>query len=176
MGQSLGLPLPLLPPALLPLVLSWRYEDGVSGCGPSAAASGGPWRGSRTQSRLRLGVRVRQWCGWGQERSELCGPDGPGRAHCTCSQPWVLLCVYCFQAVLPQKPPACLESHTHPQLSPVLCHHTHNAKQAWVHLEQYILRCEGLAFKAASLLGELYCQENSAGRAKAIWMSQQVPY
>ncbi|POI31327.1 hypothetical protein CIB84_004922 [Bambusicola thoracicus] len=80
------------------------------------------------------------------------------------------------EAVLPQKPPACLESRTHTQLSPVLCHHTHNAKQAWVHLKQYILWCEGLAFKAASLLGELYCQESSAGRAKAIWMSQQVPY
>lgn len=73
------------------------------------------------------------------------------------------------------------------QLGSVLYHHTKNSEQARSHLEkawlisQQIQQFEDVKFEAASLLSELYCQENSVDTAKpllrkAIQISQQTPY
>nr|XP_005024792.3 MAU2 chromatid cohesion factor homolog [Anas platyrhynchos] len=105
----------------------------------------------------------------------------------TSSPPKVRLCVHCLQAVLPRKPPARMEARTHLQLGSVLYHHTRNGDQARGHLEkawlisQQIPQFEDVKFEAASLLSELYCQENSVDTAKpllrkAIQISQQTPY
>ncbi|XP_048352434.1 MAU2 chromatid cohesion factor homolog [Sphaerodactylus townsendi] len=105
----------------------------------------------------------------------------------TSSPPKVRLCVHCLQAVLPRKPPARVEARTHLQLGSVLYHHTRNGEQARGHLEkawlisQQIPQFEDVKFEAASLLSELYCQENSVDAAKpllrkAIQISQQTPY
>uniref|UniRef100_A0A670KB42 MAU2 chromatid cohesion factor homolog n=1 Tax=Podarcis muralis TaxID=64176 RepID=A0A670KB42_PODMU len=105
----------------------------------------------------------------------------------TSSPPKVRLCVHCLQAVLPRKPPARVEARTHLQLGSVLYHHTRNGEQARSHLEkawlisQQIPQFEDVKFEAASLLSELYCQENSVDTAKpllrkAIQISQQTPY
>uniref|UniRef100_A0A8C8S0N0 MAU2 chromatid cohesion factor homolog n=1 Tax=Pelusios castaneus TaxID=367368 RepID=A0A8C8S0N0_9SAUR len=105
----------------------------------------------------------------------------------TSSPPKVRLCVHCLQAVLPRKPPARMEARTHLQLGSVLYHHTRNGDQARGHLEkavsgpQEIPQFEDVKFEAASLLSELYCQENSVDAAKpllrkAIQISQQTPY
>uniref|UniRef100_A0A8D0GL30 MAU2 chromatid cohesion factor homolog n=1 Tax=Sphenodon punctatus TaxID=8508 RepID=A0A8D0GL30_SPHPU len=105
----------------------------------------------------------------------------------TSSPPKVRLCVHCLQAVLPRKPPARAEARTHLQLGSVLYHHTRNGEQARGHLEkawlisQQIPQFEDVKFEAASLLSELYCQENSVDAAKpllrkAIQISQQTPY
>uniref|UniRef100_A0A8C0GAN8 MAU2 chromatid cohesion factor homolog n=1 Tax=Chelonoidis abingdonii TaxID=106734 RepID=A0A8C0GAN8_CHEAB len=105
----------------------------------------------------------------------------------TSSPPKVRLCVHCLQAVLPRKPPARMEARTHLQLGSVLYHHTRNGDQARGHLEkawlisQQIPQFEDVKFEAASLLSELYCQENSVDAAKpllrkAIQISQQTPY
>ncbi|KAL7992954.1 hypothetical protein Chor_017210 [Crotalus horridus] len=104
----------------------------------------------------------------------------------TSSPPKVRLCVHCLQAVLPRKPPARVEARTHLQLGSVLYHHTRNGEQARGHLEkavrpgdwegkwgdrredassvhwlisQQIPQFEDVKFEAASLLSELYCQE-----------------
>uniref|UniRef100_A0A8C3Y348 MAU2 chromatid cohesion factor homolog n=1 Tax=Catharus ustulatus TaxID=91951 RepID=A0A8C3Y348_CATUS len=105
----------------------------------------------------------------------------------TSSPPKVRLCVHCLQAVLPRKPPPRMEARTHLQLGSVLYHHTRNGDQARGHLEkawlisQQIPQFEDVKFEAASLLSELYCQENSVDTAKpllrkAIQISQQTPY
>uniref|UniRef100_A0A8D0GU59 MAU2 chromatid cohesion factor homolog n=1 Tax=Sphenodon punctatus TaxID=8508 RepID=A0A8D0GU59_SPHPU len=99
----------------------------------------------------------------------------------TSSPPKVRLCVHCLQAVLPRKPPARAEARTHLQLGSVLYHHTRNGEQARGHLEKAIPQFEDVKFEAASLLSELYCQENSVDAAKpllrkAIQISQQTPY
>ncbi|KAF7237104.1 hypothetical protein EYD10_16176 [Varanus komodoensis] len=116
----------------------------------------------------------------------------------TSSPPKVRLCVHCLQAVLPRKPPARVEARTHLQLGSVLYHHTRNGEQARGHLEKAWLisqqvsffspshenripQFEDVKFEAASLLSELYCQENSVDTAKpllrkAIQISQQTPY
>ncbi|ETE71001.1 MAU2 chromatid cohesion factor-like protein, partial [Ophiophagus hannah] len=62
-------------------------------------------------------------------------------------------------------PPARVEARTHLQLGSVLYHHTRNGEQARGHLEkawlisQQIPQFEDVKFEAASLLSELYCQE-----------------
>ncbi|NXR06247.1 SCC4 factor, partial [Semnornis frantzii] len=105
----------------------------------------------------------------------------------TSSPPKVRLCVHCLQAVLPRKPPARMEARTHLQLGSVLYHHTRNGDQARGHLEKAVSpgakipQFEDVKFEAASLLSELYCQENSVDTAKpllrkAIQISQQTPY
>uniref|UniRef100_A0A8C2TFY4 MAU2 chromatid cohesion factor homolog n=1 Tax=Coturnix japonica TaxID=93934 RepID=A0A8C2TFY4_COTJA len=103
----------------------------------------------------------------------------------TSSPPKVRLCVHCLQAVLPRKPPARMEARTHLQLGSVLYHHTRNGEQARGHLEKAVSvgipQFEDVKFEAASLLSELYCQENSVDTAKpllrkAIQISQQTPY
>uniref|UniRef100_A0A452Q8H9 MAU2 chromatid cohesion factor homolog n=1 Tax=Ursus americanus TaxID=9643 RepID=A0A452Q8H9_URSAM len=105
----------------------------------------------------------------------------------TSSPPKIRLCVHCLQAVFPFKPPQRIEARTHLQLGSVLYHHTKNSEQARSHLEkawlisQQIQQFEDVKFEAASLLSELYCQENSVDAAKpllrkAIQISQQTPY
>uniref|UniRef100_A0A3Q2HX31 MAU2 chromatid cohesion factor homolog n=1 Tax=Equus caballus TaxID=9796 RepID=A0A3Q2HX31_HORSE len=105
----------------------------------------------------------------------------------TSSPPKIRLCVHCLQAVFPFKPPQRIEARTHLQLGSVLYHHTKNSEQARSHLEkawlisQQIPQFEDVKFEAASLLSELYCQENSVDAAKpllrkAIQISQQTPY
>ncbi|POI29530.1 hypothetical protein CIB84_006719 [Bambusicola thoracicus] len=74
-----------------------------------------------------------------------------------------------------------MEARTHLQLGSVLYHHTRNGEQARGHLEKAIPQFEDVKFEAASLLSELYCQENSVDTAKpllrkAIQISQQTPY
>ncbi|KAM4883988.1 MAU2 chromatid cohesion factor homolog [Sylvia borin] len=74
-----------------------------------------------------------------------------------------------------------MEARTHLQLGSVLYHHTRNGDQARGHLEKAIPQFEDVKFEAASLLSELYCQENSVDTAKpllrkAIQISQQTPY
>ncbi|KAG8126910.1 hypothetical protein E2320_021946 [Naja naja] len=86
----------------------------------------------------------------------------------TSSPPKVRLCVHCLQAVLPRKPPARVEARTHLQLGSVLYHHTRNGEQARGHLEKAIPQFEDVKFEAASLLSELYCQENSVDTAKPL--------
>uniref|UniRef100_A0A6Q2X4P7 MAU2 chromatid cohesion factor homolog n=1 Tax=Esox lucius TaxID=8010 RepID=A0A6Q2X4P7_ESOLU len=105
----------------------------------------------------------------------------------TSSPPKIRLCVHCLQAVFQFKPPQRVEARTHLQLGSVLYHHTKNSELARSHLEkawfisQQIPQFEDVKFEAASLLSELYCQQNLVDSAKpllrkAIQISQQTPY
>uniref|UniRef100_A0A674DP83 MAU2 chromatid cohesion factor homolog n=1 Tax=Salmo trutta TaxID=8032 RepID=A0A674DP83_SALTR len=83
----------------------------------------------------------------------------------TSSPPKIRLCVHCLQAVFQFKPPQRIEARTHLQLGSVLYHHTKNTELARSHLEkawfisQQIPQFEDVKFEAASLLSELYCQQ-----------------
>ncbi|XP_038858259.1 MAU2 chromatid cohesion factor homolog isoform X5 [Salvelinus namaycush] len=83
----------------------------------------------------------------------------------TSSPPKIRLCVHCLQAVFQFKPPQRVEARTHLQLGSVLYHHTKNSELARSHLEkawlisQQIPQFEDVKFEAASLLSELYCQQ-----------------
>uniref|UniRef100_A0AAY4ELE8 MAU2 chromatid cohesion factor homolog n=1 Tax=Denticeps clupeoides TaxID=299321 RepID=A0AAY4ELE8_9TELE len=99
----------------------------------------------------------------------------------TSSPPKIRLCVHCLQAVFQFKPPQRVEARTHLQLGSVLYHHTKNSDLARSHLEKAIAQFEDVKFEAASLLSELYCQQNLVDSAKpllrkAIQISQQTPY
>uniref|UniRef100_A0A4W5RDR3 MAU2 chromatid cohesion factor homolog n=1 Tax=Hucho hucho TaxID=62062 RepID=A0A4W5RDR3_9TELE len=106
----------------------------------------------------------------------------------TSSPPKIRLCVHCLQAVFQFKPPQRVEARTHLQLGSVLYHHTKNSELARSHLEKAVRRefgkipqFEDVKFEAASLLSELYCQQNLVDSAKpllrkAIQISQQTPY
>uniref|UniRef100_UPI00398EDBC9 MAU2 chromatid cohesion factor homolog isoform X2 n=1 Tax=Pristiophorus japonicus TaxID=55135 RepID=UPI00398EDBC9 len=105
----------------------------------------------------------------------------------TASPPKIKLCVHCLQAVFQFKPSQRVEARTQLQLGSVLYHHTKNTEQARSHLEkawlisQQIPQFEDIKFEAASLLSELYCQQNLVDSAKpllrkAIQISQQTPY
>uniref|UniRef100_A0A3B3SG22 MAU2 chromatid cohesion factor homolog n=1 Tax=Paramormyrops kingsleyae TaxID=1676925 RepID=A0A3B3SG22_9TELE len=102
----------------------------------------------------------------------------------TSSPPKIRLCVHCLQAVFQFKPPQRVEARTHLQLGSVLYHHTKNSELARNHLEKavgYLPQFEDVKFEAASLLSELYCQQNLVDSAKpllrkAIQISQQTPY
>uniref|UniRef100_A0A8C7D0T0 MAU2 chromatid cohesion factor homolog n=1 Tax=Oncorhynchus kisutch TaxID=8019 RepID=A0A8C7D0T0_ONCKI len=99
----------------------------------------------------------------------------------TSSPPKIRLCVHCLQAVFQFKPPQRVEARTHLQLGSVLYHHTKNSELARSHLEKAIPQFEDVKFEAASLLSELYCQQNLVDSAKpllrkAIQISQQTPY
>uniref|UniRef100_A0A4W5RVU0 MAU2 chromatid cohesion factor homolog n=1 Tax=Hucho hucho TaxID=62062 RepID=A0A4W5RVU0_9TELE len=99
----------------------------------------------------------------------------------TSSPPKIRLCVHCLQAVFQFKPPQRVEARTHLQLGSVLYHHTKNTELARSHLEKAIPQFEDVKFEAASLLSELYCQQNLVDSAKpllrkAIQISQQTPY
>uniref|UniRef100_A0A8C9U475 MAU2 chromatid cohesion factor homolog n=1 Tax=Scleropages formosus TaxID=113540 RepID=A0A8C9U475_SCLFO len=100
----------------------------------------------------------------------------------TSSPPKIRLCVHCLQAVFQFKPPQRVEARTHLQLGSVLYHHTKNSELARSHLEKAVVpQFEDVKFEAASLLSELYCQQNLVDSAKpllrkAIQISQQTPY
>ncbi|CAB1326652.1 unnamed protein product [Coregonus sp. 'balchen'] len=99
----------------------------------------------------------------------------------TSSPPKIRLCVHCLEAVFQFKPPQRVEARTHLQLGSVLYHHTKNTELARSHLEKAIPQFEDVKFEAASLLSELYCQQNLVDSAKpllrkAIQISQQTPY
>ncbi|KAG9350624.1 hypothetical protein JZ751_024513 [Albula glossodonta] len=99
----------------------------------------------------------------------------------TSSPPKIRLCVHCLQAVFQFKPPQRVEARTHLQLGSVLYHHTKNSELARNHLEKAVPQFEDVKFEAASLLSELYCQQNLVDSAKpllrkAIQISQQTPY
>uniref|UniRef100_A0A3P9KQB0 MAU2 chromatid cohesion factor homolog n=1 Tax=Oryzias latipes TaxID=8090 RepID=A0A3P9KQB0_ORYLA len=105
----------------------------------------------------------------------------------TSSPPKIRLCVHCLQAVFQFKPPQRIEARTHLQLGSVLYHHTKNSELARNHLEQawfisqQVPQFEDVKFEAASILSELYCQQNMVDSAKpllrkAIQISQQTPY
>ncbi|KAA0719559.1 MAU2 chromatid cohesion factor -like protein [Triplophysa tibetana] len=105
----------------------------------------------------------------------------------TSSPPKIRLCVHCLQAVFQFKPPQRVEARTHLQLGSVLYHHTKNSELARTHLDeawrisQQVPQFEDVKFEAASLLSELYCQQNLVDSAKpmlrkAIQISQQTPY
>uniref|UniRef100_A0A672HSA7 MAU2 chromatid cohesion factor homolog n=1 Tax=Salarias fasciatus TaxID=181472 RepID=A0A672HSA7_SALFA len=105
----------------------------------------------------------------------------------TSSPPKIRLCVHCLQAVFQFKPPQRIEARTHLQLGSVLYHHTKNSELARSHLEkawyisQQVPQFEDVKFEAASILSELFCQQNLVDSAKpllrkAIQISQQTPY
>uniref|UniRef100_A0A3Q3KBC9 MAU2 chromatid cohesion factor homolog n=1 Tax=Monopterus albus TaxID=43700 RepID=A0A3Q3KBC9_MONAL len=105
----------------------------------------------------------------------------------TSSPPKIRLCVHCLQAVFQFKPPQRIEARTHLQLGSVLYHHTKNSDLARSHLEkawfisQQVPQFEDVKFEAASILSELFCQQNLVDSAKpllrkAIQISQQTPY
>uniref|UniRef100_A0A669DRH6 MAU2 chromatid cohesion factor homolog n=1 Tax=Oreochromis niloticus TaxID=8128 RepID=A0A669DRH6_ORENI len=105
----------------------------------------------------------------------------------TSSPPKIRLCVHCLQAVFQFKPPQRIEARTHLQLGSVLYHHTKNSELARNHLEkawyisQQVPQFEDVKFEAASILSELFCQQNLVDSAKpllrkAIQISQQTPY
>ncbi|XP_015254909.1 PREDICTED: MAU2 chromatid cohesion factor homolog [Cyprinodon variegatus] len=105
----------------------------------------------------------------------------------TSSPPKIRLCVHCLQAVFQFKPPQRIEARTHLQLGSVLYHHTKNSELARSHLEkawfisQQLPQFEDVKFEAASILSELFCQQNLVDSAKpllrkAIQISQQTPY
>uniref|UniRef100_A0A3Q3A7H9 MAU2 chromatid cohesion factor homolog n=1 Tax=Kryptolebias marmoratus TaxID=37003 RepID=A0A3Q3A7H9_KRYMA len=105
----------------------------------------------------------------------------------TSSPPKIRLCVHCLQAVFQFKPPQRIEARTHLQLGSVLYHHTKNSDLARSHLEkawyisQQLPQFEDVKFEAASILSELFCQQNLVDSAKpllrkAIQISQQTPY
>uniref|UniRef100_UPI00358F59A7 MAU2 chromatid cohesion factor homolog n=1 Tax=Myxine glutinosa TaxID=7769 RepID=UPI00358F59A7 len=113
----------------------------------------------------------------------------------TASPPKIKLCVHCLQAIFQFKPGPRIEARTHLQLGSVLYHHTKNIELARSHLEQAWLQSqqipsfEDVKFEAASLLAELYCQQETNRTTtlnlvdsakpllrKAIQISQQTPY
>ncbi|KAG7259980.1 hypothetical protein CRUP_026537 [Coryphaenoides rupestris] len=83
----------------------------------------------------------------------------------TSSPPKVRLCVHCLQAVFQFKPPQRVEARTHLQLGSVLYHHTKNTELAKGHLEkawyiaQQVPQFEDVKFEAASILSEIFCQQ-----------------
>uniref|UniRef100_A0A8C1PXF1 MAU2 chromatid cohesion factor homolog n=1 Tax=Cyprinus carpio TaxID=7962 RepID=A0A8C1PXF1_CYPCA len=92
----------------------------------------------------------------------------------TSSPPKIRLCVHCLQAVFQFKPPQRVEARTHLQLGSVLYHHTKNSELARTHLEKavrarvQVAQFEDVKFEAASLLSELYCQQNLVDSAKPL--------
>uniref|UniRef100_A0A8C5B2T3 MAU2 chromatid cohesion factor homolog n=1 Tax=Gadus morhua TaxID=8049 RepID=A0A8C5B2T3_GADMO len=105
----------------------------------------------------------------------------------TSSPPKIRLCVHCLQAVFQFEPPQRIEARTHLQLGSVLYHHTKNIELAKDHLEkawyiaQQVPQFEDVKFEAASILSEIFCQQNLVDSAKpllrkAIQISQQTPY
>lgn len=124
--------------------------------------------------------------------------------------PNIRLCVQCLQTVFTFKPPSRVEARTHLQLGNILVQYTKNVDLARSHLEQAVswlinifFPCDrtwsdffvktqwylsqniagfdDIKFESASLLSELYEQQNQTNLAKpllrkAIEMSQQSIY
>ena len=92
----------------------------------------------------------------------------------TSSPPNIKLCIQCLQAVFTFKPPAKVEARTHLQLGNILITHTKNTDLARNHLEQAwslsqnLTSFDDIKFEAASVLAELYANNNSNDSAKPI--------
>ncbi|CAH0552140.1 unnamed protein product [Brassicogethes aeneus] len=92
----------------------------------------------------------------------------------TSSPPMIKLCIQCLQAVFNFKPPQRVEARTHLQLGNILLTHTKNIdlakthlEQAW-HLSQVINSFDDVKFEAASVLAELYEQQEYISLSKPI--------
>ncbi|XP_046678426.1 MAU2 chromatid cohesion factor homolog [Homalodisca vitripennis] len=92
----------------------------------------------------------------------------------TSSPPNIKLCIQCLQAVFHFKPPPRVEARTHLQLGNILLTHTKNVDLARTHLEQawmlsqMINAFDDVKFEAASVLAELYEQQNQSNLSKPI--------
>ncbi|XP_057371043.1 MAU2 chromatid cohesion factor homolog [Daphnia carinata] len=98
--------------------------------------------------------------------------------------PNIRMCVQCLQTVFSFKPPPRVEARTHLQLGNILVLYTKNIDLARSHLEQAwslsqnIAAFDDIKYESASLLAELYEQQNQTNLAKpllrkTIEMSQQ---
>ncbi|KAJ3650247.1 hypothetical protein Zmor_021945 [Zophobas morio] len=92
----------------------------------------------------------------------------------TSSPPMIKLCIQCLQAVFNFKPPPRVEARTHLQLGNILLTHTKNTdlaknhlEQAWL-LSQMINTFDDVKFEAASVLAELYEQQQQISLSKPI--------
>ncbi|CAH1163585.1 unnamed protein product [Phaedon cochleariae] len=92
----------------------------------------------------------------------------------TSSPPMIKLCIQCLQAVFNFKPPQRVEARTHLQLGNILLTHTKNIdlaknhlEQAWL-LSQVINSFDDVKFEAASVLAELYEQQEQICLSKPI--------
>lgn len=105
----------------------------------------------------------------------------------TSNPPNIKLCIQCLQAVFHFKPPPRVEARTHLQLGNILLTHTKNIDLARTHLEQawllsqMINAFDDVKFEAASVLAELYEQQNQTTSSKpilrkAIELSQHSVY
>ncbi|CAG9859410.1 unnamed protein product [Phyllotreta striolata] len=92
----------------------------------------------------------------------------------TSSPPMIKPCIQCLQAVFNFKPPQRVEARTHLQLGNILLTHTKNIdlaknhlEQAWL-LSQVINSFDDVKFEAASVLAELYEQQEQISLSKPI--------
>lgn len=92
----------------------------------------------------------------------------------TSSPPMIKMCIQCLQAVFNFKPPQRVEARTHLQLGNILLQHTKNTDLAKSHLEQVWLLSQSISsfddvkFEAASVLAELYEQQDQISLSKPI--------
>ncbi|OXU21657.1 hypothetical protein TSAR_013347 [Trichomalopsis sarcophagae] len=105
----------------------------------------------------------------------------------TSNPPSIKSCIQCLQAVFNFKPPPRVEARTHLQLGNILLTHTKNIDLARTHLErawqlsQTINQFDDVKFEAASVLAELYEQQQQSSLSqsilrKAIELSQHNVY
>ncbi|XP_046543112.1 MAU2 chromatid cohesion factor homolog isoform X1 [Haliotis rubra] len=105
----------------------------------------------------------------------------------TSNPPNIRLCIHCLQSIFTFKPPPQIEARTHLQLGNILLTHTKNIDAARAHLEKAwsvsssLSANDDVLFESASILSQLYEQQNQVQLAKpilhrAIEMSQQAPY
>ncbi|KAK7586267.1 hypothetical protein V9T40_004143 [Parthenolecanium corni] len=105
----------------------------------------------------------------------------------TSSPPNIKFCIQCLLAVFNFKPPQRVEARTHLQLGNILISHTKNIDLARNHLEQawYLSQAlnafDDVKFEAASVLADLYEQQNQPNLSrpilrKAIELSQTNVY
>ncbi|XP_029814489.1 MAU2 chromatid cohesion factor homolog [Manacus vitellinus] len=131
------------------------------GSGDAAGAAGGPGGGGGAARRRRQAARQAPAPGSGSAAVAA-------RAAC----PWYLALRGLGRAPFPQRPARPRGGQRWGCLS--------DLEKAWL-ISQQIPQFEDVKFEAASLLSELYCQENSVDTAKpllrkAIQISQQTPY
>lgn len=92
----------------------------------------------------------------------------------TSNPPSIKLCIQCLQAVFNFKPPPRVEARTHLQLGNILMSHTKNVDLARTHLErawqlsQSINGFDDVKFEAASVLADLYQQQQQIGLSQSI--------
>ncbi|XP_033223533.1 MAU2 chromatid cohesion factor homolog isoform X2 [Belonocnema kinseyi] len=92
----------------------------------------------------------------------------------TSNPPNIKSCIQCLQAVFNFKPPPRVEARTHLQLGNILLTHTKNIELARSHLEkawrlsQNINTFDDVKFEAASVVAELYEQQQQSNLSKPI--------